>query len=178
MSKEKSDRSDPYIKLEHYMMDSAAWTSLTDRAVWLYLELRRQFNFSKGGDNYLVLPFSKVKWRMSRGSFSKGMKELERLGFIRCMQRGGLFRRPSVYAVCNDWQQVSREIVGKEGREAIRLGYAKKPSSRNNLINLEGKRTWEKGVVEFPVNSQVKSPRKQREENAHTLDIYKKASIQ
>ena len=159
MPKRESDRTEPYIKIEHNMMDSAAWTSLTDRAVWLYLELRRQFNFSKGGDNHLVLPFSKVKWRMSRGSFTNGMKELERRRFIRCTQQGGMERRPSVYAVCNDWRRVSCEIVDKEGREAIRLGYAKKPSSRNNLKNLIGKRTWEKGVVGSPVNSQVKSPR-------------------
>ena len=160
MSK-KNERTEPYIKLEHYMMDTAAWTSLSDRAVWLYLELRRQFNFSKGGDSHLVLPYSKIKWRMSRATFCRRMRELEAKGFINCVERNtGLFRKPSVYAVSAEWKSVSRQIVDKEGREAIRLGLAKKPSSRNNLKNLVGKRIWEKGVVEPTTNFQVRSLKK------------------
>jgi hypothetical protein len=139
----KSERVDPYVKLEHYQMDSAAWTALSDRAVWLYLELRKQFDKAKGGDSHLMLPYSEVRWRMSRGSYCKGMAELCDYGFIKIVEPGGLLRKPSIYAISQGWLDVSRRIVGQEGKAAIRLGLAKKPSSRNNLKNLEGSRKWE-----------------------------------
>ena len=173
MKKKQNERVEPYLKLEHYMMDTAAWTSLTDRAVWLYLELRRQFNYSKGGDSHLVLPYSKISWRMSRATFCRRMRELEAKGFIRCVERNsGLFRKPSVYALSGEWKRIAVKIVDKEGREAIRLGLAKKPSSRNNLKNLIGKRTWEKGGVEPLMNFQVRDSRKvQRKECTQLRNI-------
>ncbi len=143
MGKSKSERVPPYIKLEHYQMNTAAWTALSDRAVWLYLELRKQFKPKEGGDSHLVLPYSEVRWRMSRTSFCDGMAELCKYGFTKVVEAGGLLRRPSVYAISQEWIEISRQIVDKEGKAAIRLGLAKKPSSRNNLKNLIGSRRWE-----------------------------------
>ena len=40
-------------------------------AKWVYIELRKQFDYRKGGDNHLILPYSKVTWRMNRSTFSK-----------------------------------------------------------------------------------------------------------
>jgi hypothetical protein len=144
MKKKQNERVEPYIKLEHYMMDTAAWTSLSYKAVWLYLELRKQFKFSAGGDNHLLLPFTKIKWKMSKGSFCSGMRELVDKGFIKIVEQGGLFRRPTIYALSGEWKDYSRKIVDKEGREAIRLGLIRKERSWNRLENLKGKRTWEK----------------------------------
>lgn len=143
MQKPKKDRREPYVKVEHYMMDTAAWTALSDRAVWLYLELRKQFNFADGGDSRLKLPFSKVAWRMSRDSFWKGMAELEHYGFIRMVEHGDLPRKPTVYSVSDEWKDISRKIVDKEGRAAIQLGIAKKRTSRDAFKNLIGHRIWE-----------------------------------
>jgi hypothetical protein len=143
VKKSTRDKREPYVKLDHYMMDTAAWTSLSDGAVWLYLELRKQFDFSKGGDSHLELPYSKVSWRMSKGTFVGRMRELREKGFIRLVQAGEFPRKPAAYAICQDFLEISRRIVKTQGREAIRLGEAKKPSSRNNLQNLIGKRPWE-----------------------------------
>jgi hypothetical protein len=140
MGKSKPERVEPYVMVEHYQMDSAAWTALSDRAVWLYLELRKQFKKAQGGDSHLILPYSEVRWRMSRTSFCNGMAELCHYGFIKLVEAGGLLRRPSIYAISQGWLDVSCQIVNEEGREAIRLGLAKKPSSRNNFKNLKGSR--------------------------------------
>jgi len=144
MRKRSRDKYEPYVKLDHYMMDTASWTALSDRAVWLYIELRKQFSYVDGGDSRLKLPFSKVAWRMSRDSFAKGMAELEHYGFVRKVEHGGLFRRPNVYSLSFAWKEVSRKIGDKEGRVAIQLGMAKKRTTKDNLKNLVGHRRWEK----------------------------------
>jgi len=143
MGRSKSERVEPYIKLEHYQMDTAAWTALSDRAVWLYLELRKQFKIAHGGDSHLTLPYSKVAWRMSRDSYCNGMAELCHYGFIKVVEQGGLERRATIYCLSTAWKDISRQIVDKEGRAAIQEGLAVKPSHRNSLKNLIGKRKWE-----------------------------------
>jgi hypothetical protein len=144
MSGSKNEPIEPYVKLEHRMMDTAAWTSLSDGAVWLYIELRKQYDKKKGGDSHLELPFSKVRWRMSKGTYAKRIKELCEKGFFRQVEPGEFPHKPAAYAVCQDYIEVSKRIVKTQGREAIKLGEAKKPQSRNNLQNLIGKRPWEK----------------------------------
>jgi hypothetical protein len=145
MSRRKGkDETEPYVKLDNRMTDSAAWTALCDGAAWLYIELKKQFDFKKGGFCHLVLPYSKVAWRMSRSSYCNRMQELVNYGFIRIIEPGGLPKRATVYALSNEWEKRSREIVDQEGREAIKLGLAKKPSSKDNISNLVGKREWER----------------------------------
>ncbi len=52
-------------------------------------------------------------------------------------------KNPNVYATSERWKAKSIEIVDKEGKEAIKSGLSKKPSFKNNLKNLKGKREWE-----------------------------------
>jgi len=136
-----------FVKLDNSMTDSAAWTALSDKAIWVYIELKKSFDTRKGGNNHLVLPYSKVSWRMNLHTFSIKIKELIHYGFIDIRERGGLYRRPNVYALSERWKTKSLEIVDKEGREAIKLGFAKKPSFKNNIKNLKGKRTWERKKI-------------------------------
>ena len=125
------------------MTESAAWTALSDGAIWNYIELRKSFKSEKGGNEHLELPYSKVAWRKSKTTHIKHMRELARRGFIEIVEPGGLYHRPTIYRLSEKWKDHSREIIEKEGRWAIKEGGAKKPSSRDNIKNLEGKRTWE-----------------------------------
>lgn len=136
MRKSKRDGYNPYVQLPYDLLDSAAWTALPDKAIWVYIELKKQFNYGQGGDSHLVLPVSSVRWRMSRGSFFKAIGLLVKYGFIIRREKGGLFRRPNVYSLSEDWRTRSREIVCREGKEAIRKGMAKKPTHRDNTKNL------------------------------------------
>lgn len=145
--KKGRENIEPFVKLDNSMTDSAAWTALSDKAIWVYIELKKSFDTRKGGNNHLVLPYSKVLWRMNLHTFSIKIEELIHYGFIDIRERGGLYRRPNVYALSERWKTKSLEIVDKEGREAIKLGFAKKPSFKNNIRNLKGKRTWERKKI-------------------------------
>lgn len=144
MAKKGKEHIDNYVLLYHEMLNSSAWTAISEGAIWLYIELKKQFNYKKGGNNYLILPYSKVAWRMSRGTYCQKIQELIRYGFIRIVEPGGLPKRPTIFATSEGWKKKSIEIVDKEGREAIRSGLSKKPSSRNNIRNLKGRRRWER----------------------------------
>ena len=100
------------------MTDSAAWTSLSFGAVWVFIELKKSFDYNKGGNSHLILPYSKVKWKMNSRTFKLKKQELIDKGFIKVVEYGGLMNNPTVYALSNDWERISREIVHTEGREA------------------------------------------------------------
>ena len=83
------------------MMSSAAWTALSDKAIWVYIELKQQYKYETGFSR-LILPFSKVEWRMSRGTFYKKIKELIKYGFIRKINHGGLYKNPKRLSIKKD----------------------------------------------------------------------------
>lgn len=117
---QKNENNDRYVKLDNYMTETAAWTSLSFKAVWVYIELKKKFTYEHRFSR-LVLPYSEIKWKMSPSTFSKAIKELVHYGFIKYVERGGLYRRPNVFALSETWKTKSREIVDKEGKEAILL---------------------------------------------------------
>ena len=133
-----------WVQLEDQMTNSAAWTCLSFKAVWIYIELMKRYG-RETGFYHLTLPRSQVRWKMGPHTLAAGLDELVKYGFIRIVQKGGLLRQPNVYARADAWERISRDIVTREGKEAIKLGLAKKPTSHNHLANLEGRRTWERG---------------------------------
>lgn len=126
------------------MTDSAAWTSLTDSAIWLYIEMRKSFKHKNGGNSRLRLPYKNVAWRMARGTYTKSMRQIVRFGFLRIVEHGGLPKRPTIYALSESWKRVSREIVSKSGKEAIKLGLAKKPGTKDVRANLNRRKKKKK----------------------------------
>ena len=116
----KDENNERYVKLENSMTESAAWTSLSFKAVWVYIEFKKRFTYEHRFSR-LVLPYSAVNWKMAPSTFSKAIQELVHYGFIRYVEHGGLYRRPNVFALSETWKTKSREIVDKEGREAILL---------------------------------------------------------
>jgi hypothetical protein len=137
MKKYNRDALNRYVKLDNRMTESAAWTSLSDGATWLYIELMKTFDFKNGGFERMTLPFRRVSWRMSCHSFKKRIQELIHYGFIDLIEKGGLYKQPNIYKRSNRWEHVSKEIVDKEGREAIRLGMAQKRRKANNPHRLQ-----------------------------------------
>jgi len=137
MPRKGKENNQRYVKLDDSMTESAAWTALSDKAIWTYIELRKQFNYKNGGNSKLILSYARINWRMSRGTFSKAIQELIHSGFIRIVQKGGLMKRSNIFALSDRWKEVSKQIVNEKGREAIRAGLAKKPSHRDNLKNLQ-----------------------------------------
>jgi DNA-binding transcriptional ArsR family regulator len=109
VKKYKGD-ADPYVGLAWRMMDSAAFKTLSPTAVWLYIQLQRQFK-KADGPLRLILPFGHVKFKLSWAAFTRARKELEDGGFITIVEKGGLERHPNVYALSEKWRQVSVVIM-------------------------------------------------------------------
>jgi hypothetical protein len=133
----------PYVKLENMMMESAAWTSLSPIAVYVYIRLRMRYNYMEGGDDRLILPYTALTWKFSRSTISEAFKELIKYGFIKKVESGGLHKNPNVFALSERWKEKSNEIVTTQGKHAIRHNPSPKPMT-SRIKNLEGHRTWEK----------------------------------
>jgi hypothetical protein len=147
VSKGRHDRKgkesfEPWVKLDYIMTESAAWTSLSLAAIWVYIELRKTFNLIEGGNEHLILPYAKITWRLSRHTIAKAFRELMEFGFIRKVSCGGPQKNPNVFALSERWRERSQEIVGQRGKAAIQLRLAPKGTT-SRIKNLEGHRTWE-----------------------------------
>lgn len=116
----KDKNNEPYVKLDNYMTETAAWTALSFTAVWVYIELKKRFTFEHEFSR-LIMPYSVVAWKMCPYTYSKAIKELVKYGFIRYVEHGGFPNRPNVFALSEAWRTKSKEIVDKEGREATIL---------------------------------------------------------
>ena len=142
---EKYKRNKPgvaHVRLEYELLNSAAWTALDSLAHDLYIELKKKFDFNKEGYEHLVLPPSEVSWLMSANTYWLRIKALIKYGFIKVVEHGGLYKKPTVYALSEGWRKKSVEIVDKEGREAIRAGNAKK--KRHKDVSANAAEYWNK----------------------------------
>ena len=116
----KDKNNEPYVMLENYMTNTAAWTALSFTAVWVYIELKKRFSYEHEFSR-LIMPYSAVAWKMSSSTYRKAIKDLVKYGFIRYVEHGGFPNRPNVFALSEAWMTISKDIVDKEGREATRL---------------------------------------------------------
>jgi hypothetical protein len=105
---------DRYIALPWPMVSSAAFRALSSDAVWLLVQLKHQFKYAQGGDAHLILPYGDAAYHFSFGRFTRARVELEALGFIRIVERGGLYRKPTIYAASNGWEAKSKELERDE----------------------------------------------------------------
>lgn len=90
MRKRKNERVDWHVRLDHSMMDSAAFKTLSPNAVWLFVQMLRQFNAPNGGYGHLILPFADVRFKMSHRTFKRAQAELVDGGFLWLVSEGGL----------------------------------------------------------------------------------------
>lgn len=91
MARKNWKRNGPrFIQLYHHVYDSKAFTSLSLKAVRVYLELMRAYNGSN--DNNLSLTYAELhnKYGFSTATSSKAFKELVEHGFIDTKVHGGL----------------------------------------------------------------------------------------
>ena len=144
MKKGVKEEYSPYVQLNYELLNAAAWTAMSYEAQWLYVDMKMQFNYNKGGYSHLVYPYSKAAWRMTSNTFWKKINELLEYRLIKKVKHGGLMKQPNVYALSDGWKKKSQEIVDTEGREAIRLGLAKKRSHRDVASNFHGSKKKQK----------------------------------
>lgn len=89
------------------MTNSEAWRCLSPKAVWVYIEILKKY---RGGDpNNLSLTYKEVGHRLSSATFSKALKELIKIGFIKVVRPGGLYRRCTIYGLSDGWKAPNKD---------------------------------------------------------------------
>ncbi len=78
----KRGRSVPFIQIEHWVYDCAAWQSLKPGPRALYLELKRKFNGGNNGEIFLSHRDAAMALNVGRDTVGIYYKELETKGFI------------------------------------------------------------------------------------------------
>jgi len=98
------DNRERYVALYYDELESMAFKTLSPNAVWLLLQYRAQWN---GTFDRLVLPFGKVNWKLTFKAFDLARRELIDAGFLRVVETGGLYGKPTIYALSDTWKTVT-----------------------------------------------------------------------
>lgn len=86
--KGRSTGSERFVKLDHYLLKSAAWRALKPVHRALYIELAMRFNGSNNGDIALSVRQGARLVRASKDTVSRALVELEKKGFVKRNRRG------------------------------------------------------------------------------------------
>ena len=107
--RKKFPKDKQHIRLYYKTMESAAYKALSFAAVWLLLELRKQW--AGGDENKIKLSYSKIKKikKMHSRIISRAFIEIEAFGFIDIVHHGGLFKGSSIYALSSRWEEISED---------------------------------------------------------------------
>lgn len=120
MQKYKASKDSPHVRIYHSWMDSPAWKDLPATSIVVYLQLLKKMK----ADDRCALSYSllrKITGRHNKTT-AKALRELERIGFIDIKEKGGLFRRSSVYARSKRWENYKPTEKPKSKRKPPRLG--------------------------------------------------------
>lgn len=89
-----------FAPLSYKLIDSPAWEELSGNAHSVYIKIMRQRNGYN--DRNLKLPYSQIK--LSSATTAKALKQLVAIGLIDVVERGGLFKKCSIYALSERWK--------------------------------------------------------------------------
>lgn len=82
-SKGRSRKGERFVKLEHWMLQSEAWRSLSPAARSLYVELAQRYNGLNNGDISMAVREAARLIHVAKDTASKTFRELMEKGFIR-----------------------------------------------------------------------------------------------
>jgi hypothetical protein len=117
-----SENRPRYVALFNDEIDSMAFKTLSPKAVWLLVQLRRAW---RGNSDKIGLSFAAVSWKLRFSAFDKARRELVEAGFLRVVDPGrrspgGL--NPAVYApFCEGWRGEVAERLAHDNQ----AGYVK-----------------------------------------------------
>lgn len=88
----RSRQKGQFVMLPHYLIDCAAWRSLSFPAISAFIQLARLYNGSNNGRLALAASTLAERLGCSKSTAARALNELEEKGFIG-VQRMGTFRR-------------------------------------------------------------------------------------
>lgn len=102
-AKGRSNRA-PFLSLNHPMLDSEAFCSLSPRAVKMLVDVGRQYNGSNNGDLSATRSQMLPRGWTSNDQRQKAIRELLDKGFLIVTRYGYRPRVPTLYAIT--WQSI------------------------------------------------------------------------
>lgn len=89
----RSSGGDRFVKLDHWMLQSAAWRSLTCTQRAVFVEACAFYNGSNNGS--IILPVREIADRcnISKATAGRAIRELEDIGFLDCTYLGAFKRQ-------------------------------------------------------------------------------------
>ena len=119
-SSKKTQQDKYFIQVKFTMLKSKAWERLNNNSKVLYLYfMQRELVNSWSGKNEknkdtwrpdISLSYREMEKHLNPHQFSRAIKELEKMGFIKKKQEGGLYRRRNWYSLSNDWRRIDSSI--------------------------------------------------------------------
>jgi hypothetical protein len=113
-------RNEPaFVMLYNFMTDTFAWRSLKPAPRALYFEIKRQYNGHNNGRVLLSHRDAAKRLNCSYNSVGGWFKELEKRGFIVCMQRPHL--GPSGVGQTSHWRLTEYDYEGQKATHDYRM---------------------------------------------------------
>src|SRR4051812_15162650 len=86
-------KSERFVKLTWFMLESQAWRSLTPAARSVYVELAKVYNGRNNGWLALSVRDAADHCRINKDTASKAFAALQATGFVECVTPGGFSRK-------------------------------------------------------------------------------------
>ena len=110
---------DQFVVIYHFMADTVAWPTLKSAPRALYLEIKRQYKGYNNGRVLLSYRDAAERLNSSYNSVGSWFKELEKRGFLICMQRPHL--GPSGVGQTSHWRLTEYEYDGHKAIHEYRM---------------------------------------------------------
>jgi len=97
-------KSKRFVMLEHKMLHSDAFNALSSSAVRVLISIMSCKTMDNGTSSKPIrCDYSTMNGCLDKRTIAKSIRELESIGFIEVVQRGGLYKQPNLYAISSEW---------------------------------------------------------------------------
>lgn len=122
-----------YVVLFDDLLNSPAYIALSAAAKEAYTILMQEYKGIYTGDK-IVCPYSTFTSKgMRTNTVSRALMMLERFGFIKVEEHGGLERRPNVYRLIDGWKSVRTAEEAKEIKKAFENDLRQQKKAKTNI---------------------------------------------
>ncbi|MDD5987735.1 MAG: zinc ribbon domain-containing protein [Eubacteriales bacterium] len=124
-----------YVVLFDDLLNSPAYIALSAAAKEAYTILMQEYKGIYTGDK-IVCPYSTFTSKgMRTNTVSRALMMLERFGFIRIEEHGGLERRPNVYRLIDGWKSIRTAEEAKEIKKAFENDLRQQKKAKTNITS-------------------------------------------
>ena len=104
INKKGRNNTPPFVQLPHFILDSAAFASLSPLAQALLVHLVRRYNGRNNGEIGLGHRKAADLCNVNKNTIKRGFDELEDRGFIKALRRGGFNMKDPSTRRATEWR--------------------------------------------------------------------------